>query len=97
MKIDNLIETVMRRELLRNIRDRYNVSLKMSDEIFVHGDKEVSLIREIPGEYPSTVSIADLKGMPNNIFRKTIADCLSIIPNGLQDFRKLAEEYPHIF
>lgn len=91
------LEIAMRFELVRLISNMFNVSLNLTEFTFTRGDNEISLIREVPGGRPPMVFTNDLKEMPADIFRETIADCLAILPGGMQHFRNIAEESPFFF
>jgi hypothetical protein len=96
MEKQSPFEVSMRYELIRIINNSYDIQLDIDGLRFEHGDKSISTFREYPGttrlQYRGT-----LKEVPNSLFREMIADCLRIIPGGLQDFREMAEDSPYIF
>lgn len=91
------LDIAIRAELIRNINLKFNVNLKINAHWFKHNNKEVDLLREIPGGTPPRVWTGNLKEMHSSMFRETIAECLAIIPGALKHFRELAERTPYFF
>lgn len=87
----------IRRRIIKFFNEKYKISLKIDDSVFKYNNKEINLIREIPGGRPPTGWTGNLKEMPSDIFRETLAECLAIIPGGIQKLRNMAEKTPYIF
>lgn len=91
------IKGALRAEIIRHINLEFNTNIGLDDLFFKYKDKNVELLKGTGRGGYGNRHRETLHKMPADIFRETIAECLAIIPGGLQYFREISERTPYIF